>query len=180
MQNLLHMLLTLYAYGFLLRLLLTFHQADFYNPVSQGLARITNPLYQPLRRVVPSVQGWDLSLIAIALILKLLVLYLDEAMHWDASVLGLVLFALTQLGTMVLNIYIVSLIVVVVASWVKLSAGASPFLNLVRSLTAPMLMRIRGILPDTGVLDLSPMVALVGLYFLQALLHRGGLSALAV
>lgn len=180
MEDLIQFLLTLYLYGILIRLLLTFHQADFYNPISQVLARVTDPVYQPVRRVMPSARGWDLGLLAIALVLKLIILYVVGAMQLGASILGLVLFALTQIGGMMLNIYLISLIVVVIASWVRLSAGADPFLNLVRSLTTPMLMRIRGVLPDTGILDLSPMVALFGLYFLQSGLYRIGRWGLTI
>lgn len=180
MEGLVQLLITLYLYGFLIRLLLTYHQADFYNPVSQMLARVTDPLYRPVRRVVPSARGWDLALVVIALVLELINLYVGGIMRLEVSYLGLVLFALTQIGGMALNIYLVSLIVVVVASWVRLSAGADPFLSLVRSLTTPILMRIRAVLPDTGMLDLSPMVALFGLYFLQSGLHRIGRWGLAV
>ncbi len=180
MEILVQFLLTLYLYGILLRLLLTFHQADFYNPISQMLARVTNPVYQPVRRVMPSAQGWDLALLAIAWVLEMIRLYVGGVMEIEASLLGLALFALAQIGGMLLNIYLVSLIVVVIASWVQPSAGAGQFLNLVRSLTTPMLMRIRGVLPDTGVLDLSPMVALFGLYFLQSGLSRVGYWALSV
>ena len=180
MIDLIQFLITLYLYGFLVRLLLTYHQADFYNPVSQMLARVTDPLYRPVRRVVPSVRGWDLALLVIALVLELINLYAGGAMQLEVSFLGLVLFALAQIIVMALNIYLVSLIVVVVASWVRLSAGADPFLSLVRSLTAPMLMRIRGILPDTGILDLSPMVALFGLYFLQSGLYQIGRWGLGI
>lgn len=180
MEDLIQFLLTLYLYGILIRLLLTFHQADFYNPISQVLARITDPVYQPIRRVMPSARGWDLALLAIALVLKLISLYVAEAMQLGASILGLVLFALTEIAGMMLNIYLISLIVVVIASWVQLSAGADQFLSLVRSLTTPMLMRIRGVLPDTGILDLSPMVALFGLYFVQSGLYQIGRWGLAL
>lgn len=180
MEDLIQFLLTLYLYGILIRLLLTFHQADFYNPISQVLARVTDPVYQPVRRIMPSARGWDLALLAIALVLKLISLYVGGAMQLGASILGLVLFALTQIGGMLLNIYLISLIVVVIASWVRLSAGADQFLSLVRSLTTPMLMRIRGVLPDTGILDLSPMVALFGLYFLQSGLYQIGRWGLGI
>ena len=180
MEDLIQFLLTLYLYGILIRLLLTFHQADFYNPISQVLARVTDPVYQPVRRIMPSARGWDLALLSIALVLKLISLYVGGAMQLGASILGLVLFALTQIGGMMLNIYLISLIVVVIASWVQMSGGADQFLSLVRSLTTPMLMRIRGVLPDTGILDLSPMVALFGLYFLQSGLYQIGRWGLGI
>ena len=180
MEELLRFLLTLYLYGFLIRLLLAYHQADFYNPLSQMLVRATDPLCRPLRRVMPSGRDWDPALLVIALALELVILYVGGAMRLEASFPGLLLFALVQVCGMALNVYLVSLIVGVVASWVQMSPGADPFLSLVRSLTTPMLMRIRAVLPDTGMLDLSPMVALFGLYFLQSGLYRIGRWGLAV
>ncbi|MDP4788771.1 MAG: YggT family protein, partial [Haliea sp.] len=53
--------LNLALLAMLLRFLLQVVRADFYNPLSQFLARITNPLVLPLRRVIPSVGGLDLS-----------------------------------------------------------------------------------------------------------------------
>ncbi|HDJ86821.1 MAG TPA: YggT family protein, partial [Chromatiales bacterium] len=40
----------LYLTAVLLRFLLGWSRADFYNPVSQFLVRVTNPLLVPLRR----------------------------------------------------------------------------------------------------------------------------------
>ena len=37
----------------LLRFLLQLVGADFYNPISQAIARITNPLLHPLRKIIP-------------------------------------------------------------------------------------------------------------------------------
>lgn len=169
---LLKVLLNLYVYGLLLRWLLQVNRADFYNPLSQMLVRATNPVYQPVRRIVPLVRGWDLPLLVAALALKLLVLYLSGAMQMQVSALGLGLFALAQLAAMVLNLYLVLLIVAVVASWVQLAAGAAPLMMLVHSVTAPLLSRIRTVLPNTGMLDFSPMVALFGIYFASTALNQ--------
>lgn len=180
MQDLFRFLVTLYLYGFLIRLVLTYHQADFYNPISQVLARATDPLYRPMRYIVPSTTRWDLALIMIALGLEIVILFLSDLTQYDLSIPGLLLFMLTQVGGMILNIYLVSLIVAVIASWVQLPTGAATFLSLVRSLTTPILMRIRGVLPDTGMLDFSPMVALFGLYFLQKWLYQLGRWGLSI
>ena len=90
----------------------------------------------------------------------------------QVSALGLGLFALAQLAAMVLNLYLVLLIVAVVASWVQLAAGAAPLMMLVHSVTAPLLSRIRTVLPNTGMLDFSPMVALFGIYFASTALNQ--------
>ena len=55
-------LFELYILCFLLRLVLQITRADFHNPLSQFIVRVTSPVVAPLRRVVPSVRGLGASL----------------------------------------------------------------------------------------------------------------------
>jgi hypothetical protein len=55
---LLNTLLGLVILAFVLRLLLQMVRADFYNPISQAILRLTNPLVIPARRIIPS--PWSL------------------------------------------------------------------------------------------------------------------------
>ncbi len=48
-------LFSLYILAVMLRFLLGAVRADFYNPISQFLVRITNPLLIPLRKVIPGI-----------------------------------------------------------------------------------------------------------------------------
>ena len=64
-------LLELYLLTFLLRFLLQWARADFHNPLSQFIVRVTNPLVRPLRKVIPGWRGMDLSSLAALLVLEL-------------------------------------------------------------------------------------------------------------
>ncbi|MFB0949786.1 MAG: YggT family protein, partial [Halioglobus sp.] len=46
-------LLSLFLLAMLLRFLLQLVRADFYNPISQFVAKMTNPLVLPLRKIIP-------------------------------------------------------------------------------------------------------------------------------
>ena len=46
----------------MLRFLLQLVRADFYNPVSQFVVKVTTPVLTPLRRVIPGVGGLDLHI----------------------------------------------------------------------------------------------------------------------
>ena len=50
---LINTLFGLYAYVLILRILLQMVRADFYNPLSQFIWRVTNPPTQLLRHVIP-------------------------------------------------------------------------------------------------------------------------------
>jgi YggT family protein len=51
----------LYILAVLLRFLFQLVRADFYNPISQFLVALTNPLLKPLRRVIPGMYGIDVA-----------------------------------------------------------------------------------------------------------------------
>ena len=64
-------LLSLFLLAVLLRFLLQLVRADFYNPISQFLAKVTNPIILPLRKIIPSYASLDLSSLLVALLLQL-------------------------------------------------------------------------------------------------------------
>jgi YggT family protein len=65
---------SLYLLIVLLRFILQLVRADFYNPLSQFIVRATHPLLRPLRRVIPSIGGLDLSSLLLAIIVQLLLM----------------------------------------------------------------------------------------------------------
>ncbi len=66
-----------------------------------------------------------------------------------------------------LQILQVLILVRVVMSWVVSPASRNPLVEFVRSVTDPILRPIQSVLPSTGPVDLSPMVALLLIYVLQ-------------
>ncbi|NCF61899.1 MAG: YggT family protein, partial [Gammaproteobacteria bacterium] len=61
-------LIDLYITAVLLRLLLQWVRADFYNPVCQFLVKVTNPVIVPLRRVIPSIKKLDTASVLLVLV----------------------------------------------------------------------------------------------------------------
>ena len=59
----------LYLMVVLLRVWLQWARADFYNPMSQMVVKLTNPLVVPLRRVIPGLGGLDLASVLLALLI---------------------------------------------------------------------------------------------------------------
>nr|HPQ96586.1 YggT family protein [Thiolinea sp.] len=59
-------LFSLYIGAVLIRFLLAWSRADFYNPLSQFLVRITNPVLVPLRRIIPAAGKLDTASLVLA------------------------------------------------------------------------------------------------------------------
>lgn len=154
-------LFSLYIGAVLLRFLLALVRADFYNPLSQFLVKITNPVLVPLRRFVPPVGKIDTASLVLAFSLKLIaVILLMSIQGINAGFGGLLLAVLADLIRTAVWIFMIALIIQAIMSWVGNSYG-NPMGSLLDSLTAPLLDPIRKFVPLIGMVDLSPLVAIL-------------------
>jgi YggT family protein len=76
---------------------------------------------------------------------------------------------LVELASGLLTLYKYILLASVIVSWVN-ADPYNPLVNFIHRATEPVLRRIRRHLPDTGALDLSPIVAFAAIYVLQIIL----------
>ncbi len=160
----------LYMGAVLLRFLLAVVRADFYNPISQFLVKVTNPPLVPLRRMIPSLRGIDIAsllLLLILQILELLVVGLISGVSFQP--VGLVILAVAELLSLLFQIYFFTILIQVVLSWVS-PGGHNPAVALLYSLNEPILGRARRILPPIHGFDLSPIVAMIVIQLLTILL----------
>ena len=158
----------LYTLAVLLRFLLQAVRADFHNPVSQFVVRITAPLLKPLRRVVPAVRGYDLASLVLAWLLKALELSIIGALIGAAAFPATRVWAVPALVSLVINIFLFAILIVVILSWIN-PQGYNPAMVILHRLTAPLLEPARRLIPAIGGIDLSPMLVMVGLYLLEML-----------
>ncbi len=167
-------LFELYLLVLLLRILLAVVHADFYHPLSQFILTVTNPPLRPLRRVFPMLGRLDLAAIVLAVCIKLVELSLLQLLlPVSVPFLFILPLAIVELLRLLVYIYIFSLIIEAVLSWVN--PGMSPYQNptatLLYQLNAPLLRPIRQIVPTIGMVDLSPLAAIIGLNIVLILLQ---------
>ncbi len=160
----------LYVSAILLRLLLQWARADFYNPLSQFLIKITNPVLVPARRIIPSIGKLDTASVVIMLLLELVQLVIINQLSGTSyDLLFLMLFAVQKLVITLLLTYFVLIIARVIVSWVA-SQSRHPLIPLLHQLTEPVLRPFYKLVPPLGGIDLSPLFALIALRFLLLLL----------
>ena len=160
----------LYIGAVMLRFLLALTRADFYNPISQFLVKVTNPPLVPLRRIIPSALGLDLAAIVLMLLLQALELILVGAIKgFGFHPLGLVVLAMAELLALLLRIYFFTILIQVILSWVS-PGGYNPAVALLYSINEPLLGRARRLLPPIHGFDLSPILVMIGLQLLNILL----------
>lgn len=168
-EFLLRTLFELYILLIMLRFLLQWARADFYNPVSQFLVKLTNPPLKPLRRFIPGWGGIDVASIVLMLALQMVALALVAALRGgEIGPLALLLWSVAELVSLVFNVFIFSILIQALLSWINPGAY-NPVTGILYSLNAPILRPIRRFVPPVAGFDLSPLVAIIGLQVVKML-----------
>lgn len=163
-------LISLYILVVMLRFLLGVVRADFYNPVSQFLVRVTNPLLVPMRKVIPALGKFDTAAIVLMLVLQLVSVFIVISLRGvSVPFLSLLMYTVGELFLLLINIFLVSILVQVILSWIN-QGGYSPVNSLLYSLTNPILKPIQRIIPPLSGIDLSPLFAMIGLQVIRMLI----------
>ncbi len=160
----------LYLMVVLLRIWLQASRADFYNPLSQFVVKATNPLLIPLRRLLPSLGKLDTGAVVLALLVSaakmlLIQLLLMGQFNLVALLTGAVITTVKEMFSLLFWVLIIRAIL----SW--FSQGRNPMELVLVQLTEPLLAPVRKVVPPMAGLDLSVLIVLVALQFLQILLQ---------
>jgi YggT family protein len=184
-SNILHLvvytLMSLLMIIVVLRFLLQLVKADFYNPISQGIVKVTKPLLMPLRKIVPGVWGIDMASVVLMLILQLVGILVLGLIHGQLVLIGYPLHSLiwAVLGclTIVSNIFFWSIIISIIGSWIAPASG-HPLLHLVNQLIHPIMAPVRRLLPPLGgVIDISPILVILALKVVDMLILRAAVAS---
>ncbi len=166
-----HVLFDTYIVVLLLRLLLQKLRASWHNPLSQFVIKLTEKPLKPLRKIIPGFQGIDYSILFFALVLQfieiMLLWYFQFGMH--ANPAGMLIVAIGEILTKFIYIYIYSIIINAIASWVP-QMQTHPLAHIVFLITDPALSRARRFIPPLGGIDISPMAVLLILTLINMLI----------
>ena len=161
----------IFIIALLLRYLLTKSHADSFNPLSELIIKVTNPLLKPLRRKIPGYLGVDWSsIISLLLVQALEVTLVELIMSGEMLAFsGLIILTVAHLLKTILYIYLFIIIVQVIISWINPDAY-NPITMIMYQLSEPILRPARRVIPSTGGFDFSPLIVLVIINLLMILL----------
>jgi YggT family protein len=155
-----------------LRVLLQWVRANFYNPICQFIYKATNPVLMPLRKLIPPWRSLDIAGIVLAWFttaVKLVLLY--ATVGQALGLVGLAVYAIADLVDFVLLLYIALVLVRVVISFVG-ADSYHPLVPLVMQLTEPVMKPFRRMLPNVGGIDFSPMAVLLVITLARVLVAK--------
>lgn len=151
----------LYLFVLLLRILLPWLGADYRNPITQAILKITSPVVVPLRRIIPPVGRVDTATVLVAFIIQyLLILLILLIFGRTAGIGAIALTAVVDLVLLMLRLFVFAIIIRVILSWIS-PGGYNPALAIIHALTDRVLLPFRRIIPPLGGLDLSPLFAII-------------------
>jgi YggT family protein len=161
---------SLYLLIVLLRFMLQLVRANFYNPLCQFAVKATQPLLKPLRRIIPSMFGLDMSSLVLAILVQLALMALTLLLTYGTTgnPLQLLIWSLIGVTALFLKIFFFALIISVILSWVA-PGSHNPGAELVNQICEPALAPFRKILPNLGGLDISPILAFMVLKLIDML-----------
>lgn len=155
----------LYILVVLLRFLLQWLRADFHNPVSQFIITATNPPLRFLRRFIPGLAGIDLASVVLLLGLSMIKTWLLFSMVGGSGTFqGVLVYSIGELLQLTVYVFIFTMLIRVVLSWIAPHQGYNPALRLLHDLTEPLMAPARRLIPPIGGLDISPIVVFIFLY----------------
>jgi len=147
--------------AFMLRVILQLVRANFYNPISQLVWRVTQTVTMPLSRVLPRWGRWDIAatiLLVAAAVLNIVVI--DSLLGLQRGWGQIAWFSVLKIASLGLQMYTLSLLVVTILSWVG-PGVTNPVASVLWSITEPVLRPVRRVLPPIAGLDLSPIPVMI-------------------
>lgn len=157
----------------LLRLFLQLFRADFRNPVSQAVVRITSPFIVPLRRILPPMGKIDSATIVVILLFELVfIAVLINLLGGSPRGFELLYYAILRTVMVTLRFFFFAIIVYVILSWIA-PGTYNPVTSLLSQLVNPVLDPARRVIPTFGGLDLSPLLVAIMLQAAAILVGSG-------
>lgn len=151
----------LYLLTFLLRFIMQWARANHYNPLSQVVFKVTNPLVVPARRLLPSVAGLDMPTLVVLIVLEIVVTFvLLRLVGLSLPIPRLLFYSVLRLISLVLWFYVGALIIYAVLSWFA-QPSRNPMAMLLGEFVEPLLRPARRMLPPIGGFDLSVLLVIV-------------------
>jgi len=167
---LIELLLGLYIGIVALRLIMQWAHWDHRNPLVQFIIRATQIPVKFFRQFIPPLGRWDSATIALLIILTVVkIVLLTGLQSIPINTVLMIRLGLADIFSLFVTLFTASIIIQVILSWITPSNRYNPATPLVSQMNTPLLRPIQRWLPSLGGLDLSPLVALIGLQLLSKL-----------
>jgi YggT family protein len=157
-----------------LRFLLQWVRANFFHPVCQLIAKVTQPILTPLQKFLPTINKNINTAVLVAILVTALVKVLLLALLSGASIenwFGLIIWAIGDILLSLVDLYFFAMLIFVILSWISTPQSAS-IQEILYRILAPLLEPVRRLLPAVAGFDLTPIPVLLGLKLISLFLLK--------
>ncbi len=150
----------LYLLVLMIRLILAYVQANYFNPITRFIVKLTQPLVHPLRRLIPNYRRIEFSTLVLIIIFELIKISLLLTITIGLPD-GLILISLafTETLKLLLQTFFYAILLQALMSWFQ--PGETPATQLLRQVSSPILYPLQRLIPPVGGFDISPIPALL-------------------
>lgn len=157
----------LFILAVLVRFWMQVVRAPTRNPFAQFSIALTDFAIRPMRRVIPGFFRLDMASLLVALAFEFVLQVILVALRGfnpfenpGAALPVLLFYAFLQLIRLSVYVFMASILVQAVLSWVSAHHPVAPFFD---AMTRPLLAPIRRVIPLIGGVDISPLFAFLAL-----------------
>ncbi len=145
----------------MVRFLMQVSRVDFYNPLCQGIIKITDPAIKPLRKLIPTVRGVDFATLAVGFVVQLVAIILIMLVLGGYPFMPIyIAWVFLGMFSIIFDIYFFALLIMVISSWIAPYSN-HPALSLINQITEPLCAPARKLLPPMGGIDFSIILVFV-------------------
>lgn len=145
-----------------LRLMMGYFHANYYNPLSQLVVKLTGPVVKPFQRFVPSFKGVDLAIAAVIILLEMIKIVLISLLQYQLfpNPGGLIIWSTIQALDQFCSMYLFCIIGRVLLSWFD-APNLAAVKEVLFMITEPLMRFFRRYIPPISGIDLSPVAAIL-------------------
>jgi len=167
----------LYLTLVIIRFMLQLAKADFYNPLAQAVVKMTQPFVSILQKVMPRTGRFSLATLVLAFLVQLLLIVavLLVSGFGLPHPVSLAIWSVIGLASQVLDLLFFAILAGIVLSWLAPQTN-HPGAVLLHQLTEPVMSPVRGMLPNLGGLDFSPILVFIMINLVDMLVIQNAAS----
>lgn len=158
---------------FIARFLLQACRVDFYNPISQGIIKITDPVLKPMRLALPGYRNIDFVSFLAAVLTQIIFFYAIAAIlgQFPGTVVQVIVNSSIRVVSFIVTGMWWAILIMIIASF--LAPGSyHPALALLSQITEPLLAPARKLIPPMGGLDFSPILVFLLIGVIERILPQ--------
>ena len=169
---LLNWAIDLYIYVLYLRLIFLAFNVDLSQEHQLNMIKYTDPLVNPLRKIMPAKHNISLAIACAALLLKMSAIIVSSIIGTGTipHPIGLTMLGAVGLISLSLKLLIFAIIFVGLASIFKPELLQSILGSIVNRCVAPILKLFQGIIPPMGGFEVSPVLAILTIHIMNYIL----------